>query len=1025
MPKFCHANIIDFSETLGDLNVQYFPAIQGAMLHAWETFLKLGFKDKDGKVDKGMSTIYAYHRTPLDWFGDHGYYRLAAFINMYLHTPYESSDIYTSISFDDANTVIDSMVVSTTDTTVGDAAKSNLTVSGKIIDNNDVRRALEYFYTNEAFNYLSIKDMKLVDIKAHIQTIIDANGYSGLTFGITAFNLLRFHVLQVHHFWLRPSFVDSDGKKKPNALIFKYKSFDLYEIQDTGNYKDFFIADTLSINYAHLISGMIKLQDSFSDCELTYDGFKMAADFFTEWTIQVMELAKTLTVNRYMLQVYGNHFFSRLSVYSNYMNVALYNKNFFKNKIAVPNSAYVNVTIMPCSNADVDLSNAALERNVALYESTFSELLVLFCNFIEKYYYNTTADRSLGLPSATAYYTESQGVKKIYGITMSDPHSDASDAYEIYEDGSNFNSTFITESETSIVRLIKTPVIDDMYKGVYSDYFTKERTPKYMALVRRNLSSLNVVQTDLSNDEVSIRVTDRVFLLVAPSNPVQDFAFDYAALGITVVQDPQLYTKSIMETKDIEPKHLPFIVSATEYDNMRLAADSNENFRTYITKVLNSMISPTPRQPYYYTQKVSLSRAVLISVLGLLSMSNPNAASKMMNFLSVKSDFTPLSPSIYGNSTKIQKKVYIPFPYKKDYTTHEQLEIMKDNYVKMSPEHPIAKLLGIQQFRVGGGLARNNVIIDYSKSYHETAVNTYLGVAEVDLFLNPRADSWMLISEKSDAATIKYTSMITSPKVDMVGYQFNHSVNEQDFFDPCPTLNVFETIYYILTGVVTDLMFLRFNASKLTAEDYYTSMKAIADIQLFYTDVISKAENHLVTDHARLIVDYKWSEFRDKLDAAFKTATDFLKQAHFEDIDDNSLSNGRSSDLKRKAFKGYALTDDQVSRVLQSIGSLQSDTKIFWNEHGFVVTPLYFGSVIRLLRDKFNNRPRVPLMNWNPNINLLLSSESVPMVKDTTIGSNITESINRTFKVLFHNILGKRLYLRPIEYKEGAFEIKK
>lgn len=1008
MPKYGKASLIDFSDVVGDLNVQYFDRIQGVMLHAWENFTKFGFKDKDNKTSAGLSDIYAYHRSPLDWFGDHGYYRLAAFINMYLHSPYNGTDIYTMIKHN-----LGSDVMSETLTGVG--KKKTVDLGSTIADDSTVMTALKYFYEKEAFNYLSVREMKIGDIKGYIDDIRNASGYKGKTFGVTAFNLLRFHCSQIYHFWLRPSYIDKDGTKRPNFIEFKYRIFDLYTCQNNCDFKNFFIADLVSLNYIELISGMIDLQSTFSQCELTYDGFKMAIEFFHEWTTRVMEIAKTVTVNRYLLQTFGDAFFSKLSEYVKYNVAYQYNPKLFEGRICAPSSDYNAVSICFTQDADLSLDDSTLESDVQLFEKTFTELLQLFCNFVNKYYHNVTLDRSLGQPSAIAYYTEDQGVKKIYGFTLSDPHSDLNPVYEIYDDGSRASTNYIKESESSMVRIVKTPVLDDMYKGIRSTVLT-ERCPLYLELVKRNVRSLNAIRKTLTGNQYKLQFSKHAYLLIAPSNPVQEFVYDYHGLGQTgIVQDTQLYTIRVCDVDAIDFHDLPFLVSATEYDTMRLSTKSEDMFHAYTSKILQSMIKPSVRLPYRYVQDVPVTRAVLISALALLAMANPSASDKMLNFLNVKPDFKSLDPRIYGNTIRIPRHLYLPFLYKKEYSTSKQMSQMKSNKLDSSFNRIITTEAS------SNALYNTNCEVNLDQLYHSTTVNGYMGISKVDLMLAINSESWILKDDSSsDYFIIQYASMFEKLTEDMIGYQFLFGLNEQDFYDPCPSLNVFETIYSLLTGVYTDLKMSSLN-QEADKVDWLTSLSILSKIELFYTKYLVHAMNVLVTEHARLIIDYTWGDFYNKMKPAFefaRTKLDVISKG-MTSINDKDLEKG-FFELERRSYSDISITSDEIATLLNTIGSLQSNANIFWSEHGFNTTPLFFGDAFKLLEDKLYGRPRMPMTGWNPGMDLIIPGNALPAVKDSTIATNIKRMIVNNFKVLMYNMLGKRLYNRAIFYTNGS-----
>lgn len=211
-------------------------------------------------------------------------------------------------------------------------------------------------------------------------------------------------------------------------------------------------------------------------------------------------------------------------------------------------------------------------------------------------------------------------------------------------------------------------------------------------------------------------------------------------------------------------------------------------------------------------------------------------------------------------------------------------------------------------------------------------------------------------------------------KLDM-GYKRRGRVNEQDLYDPYPTLNAADTIFTSIISVLTELSFGRFSA--------------IFGVEGGANDV----SYDICREHLRDICDFINLFFRPEGRVVYTANFDF--DITWGELRTHLLTVVSKDNLSML----YALQD--------ALLTIRNQAPIFWNSQGFMLEPLYFGSLYHLLVDKYANITRPALQI---NLNVDLRHVSLPSIMPGSPSNLLKHIISYNFNVLMRNCLGKALY---------------
>lgn len=964
LPKFLYATLPTTRQAVFDTSSKDQAKIKDIFNRAWNQLNSFILSDRSKN-----SVLVSHHRGSVDLYGDHGYYRVSAFINLVLHSTLDGRTVFSLLPRGGTSVVVSDTLKNATFHTNGFPTDrdENYTLPDEVI------QLLTSFYTQPALNRLSISGLTIQQVREAINTFSDFEYIANEDIGAVIYNLLLLYVKLLKLVWLDPVQLDQNGNISDDDRIYvDYCHLYLYDqMSSLEGLQQLMRSYLLSGTHTEILNALSRVSE-IGDGELTPDGFKIAETFFSSWTDGVFNAAHALAINYFNVVSNLHHFFENLPMYAAYIRIAKRFPNVLQNKPQL-NDEFLIIYDLPLQvNCDPSESSAFIKD----FETEYSELISQFKDMVNLFFVQANNLPNKGNPSIAGHYTELNGVNMIYGLNYSSPYQSNTLVITRFNDGDEFGKVKVNSPDNRRERLTKTLVRDETYAGINVRAIDEEQLgAAYLQAVLRSRQSL-IIDKEAPISKIYNLRWDTVFgLVIPPINPVTDFKLESSLLPDNFPQDAESYTMYHIEIDDITLRMLPFIINMSDFSRAHSSTDAESELKKLFDSYFMTSLKVSNIGAEHYFQKINLGKSAILSAAALLAAYNTKYAEQAIKYIQVKINEELLNVRDQGCDIRIPRSILVPFPYATRESSAQQIRIMESNfndhvYPSLIPEFDDRQL-------VGDGFS---VFLNHDYSIFTDIYK--LGVSRIQIKRNFFPNQLFTKARRSNDYTIRCVSLTDeyNPDAEKIGVLFGYS--EQDFRDPYPTCNHAETSLNLLLGALTDITFGGIIGYD-SYHDYRQAAATIIDVSNFWRGYYRSAGR--VHMSSNFEIDKTWGELIDLLAPAVEASEAYLSNFDEGNSDYNALS----------------------TALVNSLNSFRDGQHLFWNQLGFVAKQLYFGCSLRLLTDKFAGRRRMELKRISFGE---VGKIPTPMTLPGVTTANVKLNAYNNLHIILTNLLSKILY---------------
>lgn len=935
----------------------YYDDILPCYHRAWKEINNWIMRDND--KNSATNPFVNWHRGSHSMFGDQGYFRLGAFINILLHSMCKGRLVYHLLPDARDRVVINADLVRDADDSIGNM---------KLALSQEDQAVIDFFYNLPALNQLNAKMIRIDELKENILKLGNMTYVTTEDIGSTLLNTLIFYTKVIILLWLEPYEVDSDTIK----VI--YTEFDPADCLLKNDLDSFFQADMLSHDMSNLIKSITDLSLIGRDNSFDSNGFHLLDSFFTNFSNAVFQTAFDLSVRIYDISTRGRAFLSEFPKYSSIVRLKL-NSSFVKHSLMGGSECLIYTNTLQ----DVDVSESNIVEFITHFETLYGDLISMWAEFVNKYFVKIQDVSNLGAPLLSGYYAEVNGVNLIYGLKYTAPYAYNGFFITKFKDGFEIDDIKVNSTGKNKDRLIKTRVIDETFRGVSTIDYVQTCAPLRELLIRAKLN-LVISRKSLTEEIYSMKFDDYLGVIIPPTNPVSNFKIDSSIIDFGVTGDPELYTMALVHRDKITYEMLPFIVKAADFSRSHNSIDPDKALASLYEQTFTKSLSADAIGYHYYLGIVNVGRAAVLSMSALLATRDLVASENALKYLQISVDESNLEPRFHGIDLVIERNIHVPFPISLKELSQDQIRVLRENHSKKI----------FQCFKgmntKSDLLVNESINIDASLPYSIFSDEYKMGVAEVHLGRNLYPEQLEYVSKNDKQWVYRINSLLDKISPDAIsrGAYFNEV--DANFYDPFPNLNPSDASLYLLLVALSDFM-LDSTYSRISSHNQDCRYPAgiIAGVVNFWKDCFNPKGR--VVQSANFDIDKTWGDLTLLLEDAYNMSCAVI-------LDPDGAGAEVTFSNLRKAF-------------IEGLRNFRDKHPIFWSSSGFKLLPMYFGDTYCLLRSKYAGETRKELV-----IPHLLDVKYIPTppVLNSAVSSSIRGIILSNLNIMMYNTLGKAYY---------------
>lgn len=954
-----------------EIQLAYLPEATEIIKRTWSKVIKFSFRDNSG--GKGVSN---YHRGPMDIFGDHGYYRVATFINLYLHENFRGSNVLSSFPTHRPALKLD----------------KSATASKKIdrsLDHNDTltlesAAVLDYFFKLPAVVSFNAAMFKIEDLRSYVTSLSSLSYLSSHQPGATLFNVLLYYVKTMKLLWLDTSPLSEDDDLKTARINVSYKTFDVIKSLLNFEFEEFFQHHVLSQVYNDLIDALQQTSLISRHAEFTTSGPQIALDFFNSWTDSVIKSLAQLTSSWYDLRTKGSAFFSEYKRYHLLAKCLTLKPELLVSRTPTKGQQF----LLGFFEGDVDLSKGEVDDFLSHFESEYATLISLWVSFVDTYYSLESKIPGGLKPSVTAYCAEIGGSNTIYGMVLSSPFSRTSVSIKHYHNGREYGDVNVSIPNTSSSRIINTKTVDETVKGVKTSLFDVECADLF-TLMKMNLRTPIIEKRSPSSDIWRLYWNEKVTLIVPPINPVSNHKLAWSPGDFPA--DASVYVPYTVDLEKLSARDIMFVFRVDEFSISHGYPDSDVRLKDMFEKRLQDLCVSAALGPQHLIKQVTITRATVMSTAALFAATNPRSSEYLMKFVEVDVDFSSLDTVQVGADLIVPRDLLIPFPYSTLSSDADQVEIMKRNTV----DGRFPCLLPIEGKDKESILTCDGVTVDLNAKYTIFSPDMYLGVSKLKLHQHIFTDLCHQLSSTEKDWKVRLTSLLSKTEESVLYMTYTDNSTEMDFVDPYPGLAAPDASIQLLASVLTDTLFSQISSPMSSfAIDLTRSAKILQDIYTFWK--LCLGQNGRVAFSGKFIINQTWKQMVQIFADTYEKSLEVIKvwNSTYKDEQERMIAVAEVNAIFAHSFR-------------KACFNMREDSPVFWSKSGFQLEKLYFGDVYRLLEDKLAGRLRYAM---KPMSMVDIRYVGLPLLVPGVNQTVTRDLIKMNAGVCLWNTLGKSLY---------------
>lgn len=738
--------------------------------------------------------------------------------------------------------------------------------------------------------------------------------------------------------------------------------------------------------HLELAEAMFKFSTERFKGDVTLVGYNIPDSFFQTF---VTGLLKSLSAHvRYsmILDTEGESFFRELPRVSRIMKAIDFEP---KLKSSIEHNVK-DVYKFGFFNGVEDLTPSLVNDFLTSFNYKHSNIIPLWEKFIENFYHKPGQVEML--PIVGAYYSiNSHGQKEVYSHYTLPPYDRMATRVNTYPDGEQRSEDMFASIPDGLTRFISTERIIRAYlpeeegeeitvppsiqrgdtEVIFNDGW--EMHPRLLELIRRSLYELEVRIINDQMTSVDIRYYRNAYLLIPKMNMQLPYVINFHR---GIAQNPYSWNKVRVNVDTLTAAQLAFAFTRNELAKLALdnITDDAQLEKLYLDR-LSKLVSGKILGHRTLVVLPPITRATLFSWNAFVATSMPLTAAKCLHKVRVSCNYDELNNLSPANeillrngavSLTLPRRIVVPYPVNLS-------ELSTQDREAVAGRDPNFRRTRVLRYS-------DRCSVDTRQLFAEFMPDYQLGLTEIELddqffinygkLANPAADT---------SVTMHFTSVFFDNDQFVNGVMVIGNGAEEDFFDPYGfSQSAIMSSFIALTGVL-------FAMATTGQSNAFGPLHGIYNV----------AARNLID-----IVQF-WSELNPSGTPAESDA--ILVRGTFGQLVE-IFQNTRNAALE---LISNELTIERVSTFRGALFTAINDItlrgqNIFVTEAGFIHNPLFFGDLIRLLRDKRFGVQRGLSLKAKP---YTFNVYELPVMRDSNSTAAVKSWANSSLNVILENLM--------------------